>query len=333
MPPRPAADDVAGALRADTPAVVNMLTNDATVTAAGFRATMIDLAARGWLRILPPEDDLEELARVRPAATAYQGDALAPARAARPAARAVPVHHRPGHPGALSRGRHPRLLVAAVQRARRRRGACRPGSYVAAGPPTDLARSRRALGLGALCWLLARGTGDTDVAVIDSVGVAHRRAGRWRCCWSPESCASPGSWLRPSYTHTDDGVDGHPTVARGSRTARRERVRRPGTERRRDRRPPTRLRHRDVPRRRRGDRTAARTRGPPSRVEHRRRSGATGPGDLPGAGRLRHGAVRRDRRRPPVLLPRAAAAVVGERRRPRRGVRLGLRAVPVRRTG
>ena len=44
-------------------------------SAAGFRATMIDLAARGWLRILPPEDDLEELARVRPAATAYQGDA------------------------------------------------------------------------------------------------------------------------------------------------------------------------------------------------------------------------------------------------------------------
>ncbi|HUV18591.1 MAG TPA: hypothetical protein VMW33_08935, partial [Ilumatobacteraceae bacterium] len=67
LPPRPEADEVAGALRSDTPAVVNMLTNDATVTAAGFRATMIDLAARGWLRILPPEDDLEELARVRPA--------------------------------------------------------------------------------------------------------------------------------------------------------------------------------------------------------------------------------------------------------------------------
>jgi hypothetical protein len=78
LPPRPDADDVAGALRADTPAVVNLLTNDVTVTAAGFRATMIDLAARGWLRILPPEDDFEELARVRPAATAYQGDALRP---------------------------------------------------------------------------------------------------------------------------------------------------------------------------------------------------------------------------------------------------------------
>jgi len=78
MPSRTHAEDRAGALRSETPAVVNLLTNDATVTAAGFRATMIDLAARGWLRILPPEDDLEELARVRPAATAYKGDALRP---------------------------------------------------------------------------------------------------------------------------------------------------------------------------------------------------------------------------------------------------------------
>ena len=73
--PEPAAR--AGALRRDSPAVVNILTNDATLTAAGFRATMIDLAARGWLRILPPDDD-DELARVRPAATAYDGDALLP---------------------------------------------------------------------------------------------------------------------------------------------------------------------------------------------------------------------------------------------------------------
>ncbi len=64
-------------LRDDTPAVVNMLANDATVTAAAFRATMIDLAARGWLRILPPDDD-DELARVRPAAQAYHGDSLRP---------------------------------------------------------------------------------------------------------------------------------------------------------------------------------------------------------------------------------------------------------------
>ena len=49
-----------------------MLTNDATLTAAGFRATVIDLAARGWLRILPPDEE-DELARVRPAATAFRG--------------------------------------------------------------------------------------------------------------------------------------------------------------------------------------------------------------------------------------------------------------------
>ena len=78
MPPRPSAGQTAGALRSDSPAVVNLLTNDATVTAAGFRATVIDLAARGWLRILPPEDELEELARVRPAATAFRGDELRP---------------------------------------------------------------------------------------------------------------------------------------------------------------------------------------------------------------------------------------------------------------
>ena len=53
-PPRPAPAARAGALRKESPAVVNLLTNDATVTAAGFRATMLDLAARGWLRIVAP---------------------------------------------------------------------------------------------------------------------------------------------------------------------------------------------------------------------------------------------------------------------------------------
>ena len=58
--------------------MVNLLTNDATVTAAGFRATMLDLAARGWLRIVAPADEEDELARVRPAATAFKGDSLLP---------------------------------------------------------------------------------------------------------------------------------------------------------------------------------------------------------------------------------------------------------------
>ncbi|MEO1059562.1 MAG: hypothetical protein AAFY28_21875, partial [Actinomycetota bacterium] len=77
-PTRPPPAARAGALRKESPAVVNLLTNDATVTAAGFRATMIDLAARGWLRIVPPADEEDELARVRPAATAFKGDSLLP---------------------------------------------------------------------------------------------------------------------------------------------------------------------------------------------------------------------------------------------------------------
>lgn len=77
-PTRPTAVEHAGDLRRESPAVVNMLANDATLTAAGFRATMIDLAARGWLRLLPPADDDDDLGRVRPAATAYEGDALLP---------------------------------------------------------------------------------------------------------------------------------------------------------------------------------------------------------------------------------------------------------------
>lgn len=66
-----------GVLRKESPAVVNLLTNDATLTAAGMRATVVDLAARGWLRILPPLTD-DETCRVRPASEAYDGDALLP---------------------------------------------------------------------------------------------------------------------------------------------------------------------------------------------------------------------------------------------------------------
>ena len=52
-PKRPQRAGTSGALRRESPAVVNMLTNDATLTASGLRATVIDLAARGWLRLLP----------------------------------------------------------------------------------------------------------------------------------------------------------------------------------------------------------------------------------------------------------------------------------------
>lgn len=77
-PERPRPAGTSGALRRESPAVVNILTNDATLTASGFRATVIDLAARGWLRLLPPLDDDDDLGRIRPAATAYEGDALRP---------------------------------------------------------------------------------------------------------------------------------------------------------------------------------------------------------------------------------------------------------------
>jgi hypothetical protein len=77
-PQRPSPTGKSGALRRESPAVVNMLCNDATLTAAGFRSTLIDLAARGWLRLLPPGEEDDELGRVRPAATAYEGDSLLP---------------------------------------------------------------------------------------------------------------------------------------------------------------------------------------------------------------------------------------------------------------
>jgi hypothetical protein len=76
-PKRPEAAGTSGTLRRESPAVVNVLTHDGTLTADGFRGTVVDLAARGWLRILPPEDD-DEVSRVRPAAVAHDGDALLP---------------------------------------------------------------------------------------------------------------------------------------------------------------------------------------------------------------------------------------------------------------
>jgi len=76
-PARVDAVGTSGALRKDSPAVVNLLTNDAAVSAAGLRATVVDLAARGWVRILPPVTD-DEVSRVRPSSTAFDGDSLLP---------------------------------------------------------------------------------------------------------------------------------------------------------------------------------------------------------------------------------------------------------------
>jgi len=204
MPVRPEADTTAGALRADTPAVVNLLTNDATVTAAGFRATVIDLAARGWLRILPPEDDLEELARVRPAATAYEGDSL------RPHERLVLQH-------VMSRFTTDQAIPARYLAVDIRGGwwrrfsglvvddALQAGLIRRRWRPGDLLVPGAFLAGGWLCWLLASGTGDTDVAVIDSVGV---RIVGWTLATLLVAGVVLGArlGLAPSYTHTPDGI-------------------------------------------------------------------------------------------------------------------------------
>lgn len=204
LPPRPEPDELAGALRADTPAVVNLLTNDATVTASGFRATMIDLAARGWLRILPPEDDLEELARVRPAATAYHGDAL------RPHERLVLQH-------VLSRFTTDRAIPARYLAVDIRGSWWRRFSGLVLDEAVQSGLVRRRWGVSdlvmpgafwaasAVCWLLARGTGDTDVAVIDSVSV---RIVGWTLVVLLAAGLAVAVRLRlqPPYTHTDEGI-------------------------------------------------------------------------------------------------------------------------------
>ena len=244
MPPRPHAGGRAGALRADTPAVVNLLTNDAHVTAAGFRATMIDLAARGWLRILPPEDDLEELARVRPAATAYQGDALRPherlvlqhVMARFTTDRAIPARYLAVDIRGPWWKRFSNLVVD---------DAVQAGLVRRRWTAKDLVVPAALWAVGALCWLLARSTGDDQVAVIDSVGI--RIAG-----WAVAAALIVGVvqvvriQLRPTFTHTDDGI-----AATRRWLAVRERLAETGfgdlaPSAGRDGRPAPRLRHRHV---------------------------------------------------------------------------------------
>lgn len=169
LPPLPEPTS-AGALRADSPAVVNVLTNDASVTAAAFRATVIDLAARGWLRILPPDDELDELARVRPAATAYEGDSL------RPHERLVLQHVMARFTS--DRAIPARFLAVDVRGSWWRRFAslvvddARQAHLVERRwTSTDLLIVAGAMVPAALCCLVGWATGDTDVAVIDSVFV------------------------------------------------------------------------------------------------------------------------------------------------------------------
>lgn len=155
-----------GALRKDSPAVVNVLTNDATLTAAGMRATVIDLATRGWLRILPPLTD-DETSRIRPSSEAYDGDALLPHERLvlqHILARFTTDHAIPARHLAVDiRGawwRRFRNLVYAEAR--------RSGLVKRRWTPLLLAAPAIPAFLGLLAWFASRDDG-TSVAVIDSV--------------------------------------------------------------------------------------------------------------------------------------------------------------------
>ncbi len=201
-PPRPAPASTVDRLRDDTPAVVNMLANDATVTAAALRATVIDLAARGWLRILPPGDD-DELARVRPAAQAYDGDSLRPHErlvlqhvvARFTADRAIPARYL----AVDIRGAWWRRFSGLVATQARDTGLVTRRWRL-----TDLVAPAAFTLLGAVCWLLGASTG-TDVAVIDSV---ERRIGSWLLLAALVVLAVMlvRVLVQPLYTHTNEGV-------------------------------------------------------------------------------------------------------------------------------
>lgn len=202
-PPRPRSASRAGPLRSEPPAVVNLLSNDATLTAAGFRATMIDLAARGWLRILPPDDE-DELARVRPAAAAFEGDSLLPHErlvlqhvlARYTSERAIPARYLAVDVRSSWWRRFNRLVTDEATRrglVRRRWGARELALPIAL-----------AVGSLGLWWLAASG-GNTDTAVIDSI--ERRVVSIIVLVAAIALVAEVADRLRhPLLTHTDDGV-------------------------------------------------------------------------------------------------------------------------------
>ncbi|WP_394943164.1 hypothetical protein [uncultured Ilumatobacter sp.] len=166
-PKRPKPVETSGALRHESPAVVNMLTNDAVLTASGFRATVIDLAARGWLRLLPPLDDDDDLGRVRPAATAYEGDALLPHE------RLVLQHVMARF--TTDRAIPARFLAVDIKGSWWRRfrslvtdDAQRAGLVTRRWPIWLLATPGAIVMLSAFVWWGAR-NGDAEIAVVDSV--------------------------------------------------------------------------------------------------------------------------------------------------------------------
>jgi Predicted membrane protein (DUF2207) C-terminal domain len=166
-PPRPDPAGTSGSLRRESPAVVNVLTHDATLTAEGLRATVVDLAARGWLRILPPEDD-DEVSRVRPAAIAADGDALLPHErlvqqhilARFTTDRAIPARHLAVDVTGSWWRRFRRLVYAEGRRSGLLRNRWTP--QLIAGPVVITL-------LALLAWLSSRDGGDPSTAVVDSV--------------------------------------------------------------------------------------------------------------------------------------------------------------------
>jgi hypothetical protein len=165
-PQRIEAIGTSGALRKDSPAVVNVLTNDATVTAAGMRATVVDLAARGWLRILPPVTD-DETSRVRPSSQAYDGDSLLPHErlvlqhilARFTTDQAIPARHLAVDIRGSWWRRFRNLVYAEAKR---------NGLVKRRWSPLLLAGPIAAVLIGLFAWNAARNDG-TDVAVVDSI--------------------------------------------------------------------------------------------------------------------------------------------------------------------
>jgi hypothetical protein len=201
-PPRPAPAEVVDTLRGETPAVVNMLTNDVTVTAAGLRATMVDLAARGWLAILPPEGP-GDLARVRPAAEAFHGDALRPHErlvlqhvvARFTDQMAVPAQYL----AVDTRGQWWRRFAALVAEE-----AKADGLVERRWTPNALRVPAAVTAIAAITWWIGATTG-SDVAVIDSV---ERRIVGWVLLGAIIVMAVRIglALMRPTYTLTGDGV-------------------------------------------------------------------------------------------------------------------------------
>jgi hypothetical protein len=155
-----------GALRKESPAVVNVLTNDATLTAAGMRATVVDLATRGWLRILPPLTD-DETCRVRPSSEAYDGDSLLPHErlvlqhilARFTTEQAIPARHLAVDVRGPWWRRFRNLVYAEAKRS---------GLVKRRWSPLLLAGPAAAAFLGLLAWNASRDDG-SSVAVVDSV--------------------------------------------------------------------------------------------------------------------------------------------------------------------